>query len=192
MGRHHGLHPVLRSKNSSMFMHTYDIHRTNILSRLVIKHTLHGQKSEPSSEDEQMIDNKRAHLERLINVFEHQADTFLHDQSSVEDYPISLLGDYGGFDISDVAPDAIEDNEDARHFQSLPFRASNGLGMEGLNPEDCLILLPSSLGWEWCNTHGAKSLAEKEVQLCYARANDSIHQICLALGFKSAIFHTQV
>ena len=165
-------------------MHTYNICRTNIPSRLAIKHTLCEQRSELSIEDEQMIDNMWAHLKRLINVFEHQA-TFLLDQSSVEEYPISSLGDYEGFDIWDVAPDAIEDDEDARHLQSLPLRASDGSGMKGLNPEDCPILLPSSLGWEWCNTHGAKSLAEKEVQLHYAQANDSIHQICLAFGFKS-------
>jgi hypothetical protein len=32
----------------------------------------------------------------------------------------------------------------------------------------------------------------KEAQLCHAQANDAIHQICLALGFKSALFRTQV
>ncbi|KAI9429321.1 hypothetical protein H4582DRAFT_1764265, partial [Lactarius indigo] len=65
-------------------------------------------------------------------------------------------------------------------------------GMDATNPEDFPVLLPSSLGWEWCVRHGFQSLAEKEVQLRHAQASESIHGICLALGFKSALFHTQV
>ncbi|KAH8981058.1 hypothetical protein EDB92DRAFT_1820368 [Lactarius akahatsu] len=65
-------------------------------------------------------------------------------------------------------------------------------GAEGTNAEDIPILLPSTLGAEWCFQHGVQSLALKEAKLQYAQANDSIHRICLALGFKSALFQTQV
>ncbi|KAH9038693.1 hypothetical protein EDB85DRAFT_1860301 [Lactarius pseudohatsudake] len=58
--------------------------------------------------------------------------------------------------------------------------------------EDIPLLLPSTLGWEWCLNHGVKSLALKESKLCYAQANDSIHKMHIALGFKSALFRTQV
>ncbi|KAH9041917.1 hypothetical protein EDB83DRAFT_2228119 [Lactarius deliciosus] len=54
------------------------------------------------------------------------------------------------------------------------------------------ILLPSTLGLDWCIQHGVRSLAIKEAKLRYAQANDSIHRIRLALGFKSALFRTQV
>ena len=145
-----------------------------------------------SIEDAQIIDNRQTRLERLINIFEHQADAFIFHQGSDEDYPISSLGDYDEFDNSDVPPDSIEDGKDTQPFQSVSQSASDGSGMGGLNPEDFPIPLPSSLGWEWCNTHGARTLADKEVQLRYAQANDSIHQLRLALGFKSAIFRTQV
>jgi hypothetical protein len=64
--------------------------------------------------------------------------------------------------------------------------------MQIVNAEDLPILLPSSLGRDWCVTHGVQSLADKEVQLRRAQANDAIHRICLALGFKSALFRTQV
>ena len=37
-----------------------------------------------------------------------------------------------------------------------------------------------------------QSLAIKEAQLRLAQANESIHKICLSLGFKSAIYCTQV
>ncbi|KAH9068018.1 hypothetical protein EDB83DRAFT_2223119 [Lactarius deliciosus] len=65
-------------------------------------------------------------------------------------------------------------------------------GTEGTNAEDIPILLPSTLGLDWCIQHGVQSLAIKEAKLRYAQANDSIHRIRLALGFKSALFRTQV
>jgi hypothetical protein len=68
----------------------------------------------------------------------------------------------------------------------------DGSGMNETNPEDFLIPLPSSAGWDWCVAHYHMSLAAKEAQLCVAQANQSIHKIHLALGFKSAIFCTQV
>ena len=71
-------------------------------------------------------------------------------------------------------------------------RTSDGSGRDHMNPEDLLILLPSTLKWKWCIDHGVKSLAVKEARLWIAQANESIHKICLALGFKSDIFHTQV
>ena len=64
--------------------------------------------------------------------------------------------------------------------------------MNPANPADLLIPLPSTLGWEWCVSHGVQSLASKEAQLQLAQANESIHKICLSLGFKSAIYCTQV
>ncbi|KAH9037588.1 hypothetical protein EDB84DRAFT_1268706 [Lactarius hengduanensis] len=63
---------------------------------------------------------------------------------------------------------------------------------EGTNAEDIPILLPSTLGAEWCIQHGVRSLAIKEAKLRYAQANDSIHRMRLALGFKSALFRTKV
>ncbi|KAN0136042.1 hypothetical protein V8E53_006203, partial [Lactarius tabidus] len=48
--------------------------------------------------------------------------------------------------------------------------------------------LPSTLGWKWCIQNNVQSLAEKEAKLCIAQATDAIHSMCLALGFKSALF----
>ena len=89
-----------------MCMHIYDMCKPNIPSRLAIRHTLCAKRSELSIEEAQMIDNKQTHLERLINVFEQQADTFLLHQTSVEDYPISSLGEYDEFDNSHAVTDA--------------------------------------------------------------------------------------
>ena len=64
--------------------------------------------------------------------------------------------------------------------------------MSHASPADLPIPLPSTLRWEWCVSHGVQSLTSKEAQLWLAQANESIHKICLSLGFKSAIYHTQV
>ena len=82
------------------------------------------------------------------------------------------------------------DEEEGGH-RTTP-RTSDGSGMDHINPEDLPILLPSTLGWKWCVFNGVKALAAKEAQLWVAQANESIHRIRLALGFKSAIFRTQV
>ena len=68
----------------------------------------------------------------------------------------------------------------------------DGSGMDRPDPQGLPILLPSTLGWNWCVSHGIQDLAAKEAELRIAQANESIHMIRLALGFKSAIFRTQV
>jgi hypothetical protein len=90
-------------------------------------------------------------------------------------------------DSGDLGPSAMAPS--GHHHRS---RISDGSRIEGRNAEAISLLLPLSLGWEWCASHGVKSLAVKEGKLQYAQANDSIHRIRLALGFKSALFRTQV
>ncbi|KAH8999801.1 hypothetical protein EDB86DRAFT_2828087 [Lactarius hatsudake] len=127
-------------------------------------------------------------------MFEHQGDSFLLHQQPSDDSPISLLGDYDEYDhVDDLGvPGETDDNHSGYASHHRTPQALDGSGMDRLNPEDAPILLPSSLGWEWCIRHGAQSLAGKEVQLRHAQASESIHRICLALGFKSALFCTHV
>jgi hypothetical protein len=127
-------------------------------------------------------------------MFEHQADSVLLHQHVPDDPPISSMADYDEYDDVDDVDDSIDtDGEHASpSSHHLTMRASVISGMENPHPEDLPIILPSSLGWEWCASHSAQSLAAKELQLRKAQANDSIHHIRLSLGFKSALFQTQV
>jgi hypothetical protein len=134
-------------------------------------------------DEAQVVENKRSHLQTLINAFESQADTFLGLDTPTDDVPIPSLLDYDEFDHPD------DDNMATPH-RSL--RAPDGSGIDTGNPEDIPIFLPSSLGWKWCSSHNAKSLALKEAKLRHAQANDAIHQIRLALGLKSALFRDHV
>ena len=156
------------------------------MSRLAIRYQLRAHGSKLSTDEAKIIDNKRIRLEKLIEVFERQEDSFLLCQSHTDDCPIRSLGDYDEYDHADD-PTSYSSKPTPHHTSKVP---SDGSGMEILKPEDHPILLPSSLGWEWCVNHGAQPLAVKEAQLRHAQANDSIHRIRLALGFKSA-YHCQ-
>lgn len=166
----------------------------NIILRLALRYQLryHGAKLTP--EEAQVIENKQGRLQKLIDKFQHQADSFILHQHSLDHPRILPVDDYHQFDNVDLLESSpslgVEESGPSLH-KSTP-RTSDGSGMDRLNPEDLPILLPSTLGWEWCASHGVKALAAKEAQLRVAQANESIHRIRLALGFKSAIFRTQV
>ncbi|KAH9032367.1 hypothetical protein EDB83DRAFT_2319127 [Lactarius deliciosus] len=120
-----------------------------------------------TTEEAQIIENKQSRLQKLIDMFEHQGDSFLLHQQPTDDSPISPLGDYDEYDhVDDLGvPGETDDNHSGYASSHRTPQALDGSGMDGLNPEDVPILLPSSLGWEW---------------------------IRLALGFKSALFRTHV
>jgi hypothetical protein len=140
------------------------------------------------------IDNKRMRLQQLIDMFEHQADSFLLRQDFISDADVPSLDDYDQYDHVDNPDDALGKRKaQARSTSPDPnSRTSDGSGMDHANPEDHPIMLPSSLGWDWCVNHSVQSLAVKEAKLRHAQANGSIHRIRLALGFKAALFRTQV
>jgi hypothetical protein len=133
-------------------------------------------------DEHQTIENKRIRLQGLIGMFEHQADGFLLQHQPMNDVQIPSLGDYSQYDH-------IDDMEDSGVTDTTPD-VSDTSG--GHNAEDIPVLLPSTLGREWCTSHGAMSLLMKEAKLRCAQANESIHAIRLALGFKSALFRTLV
>jgi hypothetical protein len=124
-------------------------------------------------------------------MFERQADAHLLHHRSTDNTLLSSLSDYSEFDHVDNFGES-----DLPHPTYSPtlksLRSSDGSGTDDTNAEDIPILLPSSIGWEWCVRHGVHSLAEKEARLRQAQANDAIHSMRLALGFKSALFRDQV
>jgi hypothetical protein len=154
------------------------------MSRLALRHQLRTGDSHLTPEDSQVIENKRNRMQKLIEMFEHQADGFLLHHQAIDDLPISTLGDYEEYDHVDEMDDS-----------GVPIPAvqlSNASGNQGSSAEDIPLLLPSTLGLDWCVSHGVKSLAINEAKLRYGQANDSMHRIRLALGFKSALFRTHV
>lgn len=145
-------------------------------------------------EDAQILENKQTRLQKLIDMFAHQSDTFLLNHEFAEDVPMSPLGDYSEYDHADDIDDIDESGvpgHSGNAHPSPPHRSHTKDGSD-TNAEDISILLPSSLGWEWCIRQGLRVLANKEAKLRFAQATDSVHRIRLALGFKSALFRTHV
>ena len=184
-----GLHLESRFKNSSMCFIVQCHKYANITLRLVLRYQIRHRGAKPTPGEAQVIENKQGRLQKHIDKFQHQADTFILHQHGLDHPQISPLGAYDQFDNVDSFL-GLEGEEVGPPLQRTTPRTSDGSGMDHINPEDLPILLPSTLGWKWCIDNGVKSLAVKEARLQIAQANESIHKIRLALGFKSAIFHT--
>ena len=163
------------------------------MSRLAIRYQLRNQGSQLTMEDFQIIDNKRTRLQKLIDMFDHQADASLFNHEPTEDVPISSLGDYAEYDnVDDLDDSGMPQSLNLAHSSSIHSHRTHTADGSGPIVEDIPLLLPSSLGWKWCIQRGHKSLANKEAKLRYSQATDALHRIRLALGFKSALFRTQV
>ena len=194
MVKHHGLHVGLKSRSFSESVSMSDVLGIHNLSRLAIRYQLRAHGSKLTSDEAQTIENKRIRLQKLIDIFENQADSFLLRHSSMEYPPVSSLSHYDEYDFADnldVSSSKVTKSSDTKSHPT-PTMPSDGSGLDSPNPEDLPLPLPSSLGWEWCVSHGVQSLVVKEVRLRRAQANDSIHRIRLALGFKSALLRSQV
>ena len=138
-------------------------------------------------EEENTFEHKQRRLQALIDKFEHQVDSIILHQESPELPKISAIQQYGQFDDFSPMERSMATGDTTANSQNL-----DGSGMDRPDPQGLPILLPSTLGWNWCVSHGIQDLAAKEAELRIAQANESIHMIHLALGFKSAIFRTQV
>jgi hypothetical protein len=162
--------------------------KAHIICRLALQYDLHIHGAKHTLEESLAIHNQQGHLQKLIDKFEHQANTFILHQCITDIPQLSSIDDYIQYenaDLPDGPPNLDPQQMGHSTYQSVQ-RALNGSGM------DLPIPLPSSVGWDWCSIHQAKSLTVKEAQLHVAHANESIHTIHFALGFKSAIFYTQV
>jgi hypothetical protein len=127
-------------------------------------------------------------------MFERQADSYILRHRALENAQIAPLTDYSQFDdinmLDDLEPQVpVQASLHAFHYIS---HSSDSSGIDSDNAEDLSIILPSSLRWEWCIQNNVQNLAEKEAKLRVAQANDAVHGMCLALGFKSALFCGQV
>jgi hypothetical protein len=159
-------------------------HRIYFWIRLALQYQVWNGSPHLILEESQILENKCIKLQTLIDMFQHQADSFILQNKAMHDLPISPLLDYEGYDH-------VDDMNDSRNLDPTAG-ASHTSRRDDSNAKDTPILLPSTLGMNWCTDHGIKSIAIKESKLCFAQANDSIDKIRLALKFKASLFCTQV
>jgi hypothetical protein len=67
--------------------------------------------------------------------------------------------------------------------QNIPHSSENS-GIDGTNAEDLSILLPSSLGWEWCYDYAKKGL-DSAVMTTWAE-NSISHGLIVRVVLKGA------
>jgi hypothetical protein len=178
---------VLRFKKCSMLLHPYLCIQAYKVYRLALRYQLRCHERKINMEEAIIFESKQNRLQSLIDKFEHQADYIILPQDNTKLPKVTAIGDCSEFD--DFSP---MEQSAATGTRSVRSKNLDGSGMNRPDPQGLPILLPSTLGWNWCVSHGFKNLAAKEAELRIAQANESIHMIRLALGFKSAIFRTQV
>jgi hypothetical protein len=128
----------------------YTVHSfINSLERLAIRYQLWSQEPQLTIEDAQILENKQAHLQKAIDIFSHQSDTFLIHPKFCEDVPMVAMGGYLEYDhADDIDESGVPGHLDrAKSGHSPRTHPTEGSGM---NAEDIPLILPSSLGWELC------------------------------------------
>ncbi|KAH9024662.1 hypothetical protein EDB84DRAFT_1564332 [Lactarius hengduanensis] len=75
-------------------------------TQLAIRYQLRSQGSRLTMEDEQILENKCTRLQKLIEMFERQADAFLLCHQPMDDIPVSSMGDYAEYDHVDDMDDS--------------------------------------------------------------------------------------
>ena len=92
----------------------------NIVFRLALRYQLryHGAKLTP--EEAQVIENKQGQLQKLIDKFQHQADTFILHQHGLDHPKISPIEDYDQFDNVDSSLGSDEEDGGPSRHQTTP------------------------------------------------------------------------
>ncbi|KIK72953.1 hypothetical protein PAXRUDRAFT_21402 [Paxillus rubicundulus Ve08.2h10] len=80
-----------------------------------------------------------------------------------------------------------EDRWDSRLDDELPTGPLDGHATESIH-----LPLLSALGVQRCRDDGLEWLAEQEMQLRTGQANDTLHELCLALADKAMLFRTDI
>src|ERR1700677_145402 len=91
-------------------------------------------------EKAQVIENKRSRLQKLIDMFEHQADSYILCHKALENVPITPLTDHSQFDNVDF----LDDSDLQTPLPSsphLPHHAFHFSNSSGTDAEDLSILL---------------------------------------------------
>ena len=191
MVRHPGYPVALEFRKSSKSKYILHMNISTCRERLAIRYQLWSQRSQQTVEKAQILENKRTHLQKRMDMFALQSDAFLLNHKITEDVSMLSLGNYSEYDFADDIDESGVPGQSGDVQFGHPHRSNTKDGLE-TNAEDVPILLPSSLGWAWCIQQGLKVLANKEATLRFAQATAPLHRIHLALGFKAALFRSDV
>lgn len=133
----------------------------------------------PLVADRLALEERRQRLQKRIVTFESKAASY-----------IPLVAEPDG----DGASEAYDGSEwDALEEDVNPLdEIYTGEIDSGIQPESAIISLPSQLGYDVVVASGLEDIASEELSLRIGQANDALHQIRLAIGYKSVLFRTAV
>lgn len=147
--------------------------------RLGISHLKRKMGRHPLVADRLALEERRQRLQKRIAVFESKAASY-----------IPMVADADG-DGTGEAYDGAEWDDLEEDVNPLDEVYAGEID-SGIQPESAVISLPSQLGYGVVVANGWEEIAAEELSLRVGQANDALHQIRLAIGYKSVLFRTAV
>jgi hypothetical protein len=128
---------------------------------------------------EHTIDNQVQLQERRLRTLS-QAETFNRNADSY----LETVDDLPSADGSTGIPDEFLSDTEA---DDEDVESSNRI-----QPEEIVLMLPSSLGPDWCAEEANQNIAQQEIGLRQGQANDALHHIRIGLAEKSFTFRNVI
>jgi hypothetical protein len=144
----------------------------------------------PTLDEQVQLQQRRDRLRDQLDAFHHSADTFLDAPVEGSEEPAQIA------ETPAVVHNIPADDDDDWDVDpnGNPFRPvdSGAYPPAGDQPESMAVMLPSSLGTQWCQEEANKPIVDQEISLRKGQANDALHQIRIALAHKSFLFRTSI
>lgn len=137
--------------------------------------------SSPTRLQQLDIAKRRERLLARIIAFQDQAEIFMSALNIDSSQPEILDEDWSDDESDNKGPDEL--------FE-LAQNAVKHLSVGSV--ESITLFLPSTFGGDSCREAGLTTVLRKEIALREGQANDSLHQLRLAIGQKSFLFRTQL
>jgi hypothetical protein len=161
-----------------MLIHPYPCAQAYKVYRLALRYQLRCHERKINMEEASILESKQNRLQSLIDKFERQADYIILPQDSTKLPKVTAIGDCSEF--NDFSP---MEQSTATGTRTIRSRNLDGSGMNCPDPQCLPILLPSTLGWNWCDSHGFKDLATKEAELRIAQVSRFVDGLGTPLRF---------
>ena len=139
------------------------------------------------------LEQRREKLQDSIDEFSRMVQFYLPAQArnppTAPPVPDDSADKWEDVDPAQSFDDEESDDDDTPHQGRLRSKIIDVVS--ALPAEEQVVQLPSRFGSEVCKTH-LKALAEIEVALRRAQANDALHNLRLAIGQKSFLYRHKV
>ncbi|KAF8264983.1 hypothetical protein EI94DRAFT_1590566, partial [Lactarius quietus] len=164
--------------------------------RLSIQALARKIRTHPTPYQQRDITLRHVQVQEKIDTFQKQAANFIHTAAnggydSCED---TLAGEvYIGSEFNGIDKENDDDKGNTPPSASQQMQLSeNGSTDSSVDAEYIFLHLPANLGRNWCCQNAADDLVSTELHLRQGQLNDTLHQIQIALGYKSYIFRNDI